>query len=90
MHAMKEWLLAGSPRNGYLLLAAAYALGCWLLSKSKRFRANTVGEALMNALNPRVLPLLKLIPIAGPVLGALLEQLDTPPAAPAVERKDLP
>lgn len=77
MHALTTWLMAGAPPN-YVYVLGAYALGCFILSKIPKVRANETIEAIMNVVNPRVVPIVRLIPVLGPVLAGFLELWDSP------------
>jgi hypothetical protein len=80
--AVTAWLNAGQPPH-YVYVLGAYAVLCFVLSKIPKVRANTVAEAIFNALNPKLLPLVARIPIFGIVLAGFLGLWDTPAAAPA-------
>lgn len=79
MTAIRTWLVAGTPPN-YVYLAGLYALTTFVLLKIPKVRANSLVEALFNAINPYVLPLVSGIPIFGPLLAKMIGVLDTPVA----------
>ena len=78
MDAIKSWLLAGEPHHYWMALAGVYACGTFVLLKIPKVRANTPLEAIMNIINPYVLPVLRAVPVFGPVLASLLGVLDSP------------
>jgi hypothetical protein len=88
MHAALEWLRAGSPAHWMLVAAALWVGASFILSKYTKVRSNTLGEAIFNRITPWAAPLLRFIPIVGPLLALALETLDSPHTAPAPSLSD--
>jgi hypothetical protein len=77
------WLVAGSPAHVWWVLASAWVVLSFILSKIPSIRANTTAELIFNQVNKLVLPVLDKVPIVGALLGAILRSLDTPERAAA-------
>jgi uncharacterized protein YggT (Ycf19 family) len=82
-HTVYAWLMAGSPAHWMCLLASLWVGASFILSKFPQVKANTTAELLFNVVNPKVLPILEVIPVIGPLLAAILKSLDSPESGAA-------
>ena len=83
LNHVKDWMLVGSmaaiPR-GVWLLFGLYAVSKETMPKTDKFKANSPLEAVFNVANKLLLPVFGKFPLLGP----LLEALDTPSTSPVV------